>query len=70
MLGDFNVTLSPHEHSMGGSAMTKDMIDFQNCINEIEMEDIGSTGFHFTWTKSPQNPLAGTLKKLDRVMSN
>ena len=34
------------------------------------MEDIGSTGFHFTWTKSPQNPLAGTLKKLDRVMSN
>lgn len=69
-MGDFNVTLYTHEHSMGGSAMTKDMLEFQDCINDIRMDDIGSIGFQFTWTKSPQNPLASTLKKLDRVMIN
>ncbi|GKC34597.1 RNA-directed DNA polymerase, eukaryota, reverse transcriptase zinc-binding domain protein [Tanacetum coccineum] len=41
-----------------------------NCVNEINVEDLRSSGFHFTWTKSPQNPLAGTLKKLDRIMVN
>ncbi|GJS34136.1 RNA-directed DNA polymerase, eukaryota, reverse transcriptase zinc-binding domain protein [Tanacetum coccineum] len=29
-----------------------------------------SSGFQFTWTKSPKNPMGGILKRLDRVMSN
>ncbi|GKF00591.1 RNA-directed DNA polymerase, eukaryota, reverse transcriptase zinc-binding domain protein, partial [Tanacetum coccineum] len=41
-----------------------------NCVDEINVEDLCSSGFHFTWTKSPQNPLVGTLKKLDRIMVN
>ncbi|GKE06995.1 RNA-directed DNA polymerase, eukaryota, reverse transcriptase zinc-binding domain protein, partial [Tanacetum coccineum] len=35
---------------------------------EIEVEDILSSGFQFTWTKSRGNPQCKTLKKLDRIM--
>nr|GEY69839.1 hypothetical protein [Tanacetum cinerariifolium] len=69
ILCDFNVTLSPQEHSVGYS-ISKDMYDFQDCMNLMEVEDLCSSGLHFTCTKSPQNPLACTLKKLDRIMVN
>ncbi|XP_071729357.1 uncharacterized protein [Rutidosis leptorrhynchoides] len=70
IMGDFNVTLKLDEHCAGGSFMTEDMIDFQNCINQIEVEDLCSSGFHFTWTKSLLNPNCDTLKKLDRILVN
>ncbi|XP_071704822.1 uncharacterized protein [Rutidosis leptorrhynchoides] len=54
----------------GGSRMSSDMIDFNDCVNSLEVEDVGSTGFHFTWTKSLKNPKCGVLKKLDRIMAN
>ncbi|GKF75210.1 hypothetical protein Tco_0224654, partial [Tanacetum coccineum] len=70
--GDINVTLDPKEHSYGSSAMTKDMIDFKECVNEIEVKDVTTSGLFFTWTKNlyktkiEENP--SILKKLDRVM--
>ncbi|XP_071687005.1 uncharacterized protein [Rutidosis leptorrhynchoides] len=70
LLGDFNVILKVHEHSAGGSYMTKDMIEFQDCVNKLEVEDICKSGFQFTWTKSLKNPNCDVLKKLDRVMAN
>ncbi|GKE24059.1 hypothetical protein Tco_1435571, partial [Tanacetum coccineum] len=70
--GDMNVTLSPNEHSSGGSSMTGDMNKFKDCINLIEIEDIATSGLFFTWTKNLFNTKAGNkssvLKKLDRVM--
>ncbi|GJY52436.1 RNA-directed DNA polymerase, eukaryota, reverse transcriptase zinc-binding domain protein, partial [Tanacetum coccineum] len=39
IMGDMNVTLDPSEHSAGGSTMTKDMNEFKECVNEIEIED-------------------------------
>lgn len=36
MMGDFNVTLDPSEHSKGSSSMNKDMCEFKDCINAIE----------------------------------
>ncbi|XP_071706757.1 uncharacterized protein [Rutidosis leptorrhynchoides] len=70
ILGDFNVTRFLNEHSSGSSLLTEDMRDFNSCINEIEVEDINISGFHFTWTKSLKNPRCGTLKKLDRILVN
>ncbi|PWA66317.1 RNA-directed DNA polymerase, eukaryota, Reverse transcriptase zinc-binding domain protein [Artemisia annua] len=74
MLGDFNVTLFLKEHSTGGSSMTKDMNEFRECIDHIEMEDITSSGLFFTWTKNLHKVKAGDttgiLKKLDRVMGS
>ncbi|GJQ88916.1 RNA-directed DNA polymerase, eukaryota, reverse transcriptase zinc-binding domain protein [Tanacetum coccineum] len=50
----------------GMSNLTQDMIDFHDCVNETELEDINSSGFHFTWTKSLLNPNATILKKIDK----
>ncbi|GJW33578.1 retrovirus-related pol polyprotein from transposon opus [Tanacetum coccineum] len=73
IMGDMNVTLDPNEHT-GGSSMTKDMQDFKDCVNSIEVEDIASSGLFYTWTKNlkktKQGDNFGILKKLDRVMRN
>lgn len=74
IVGDMNVTLSPHEHSSGGSIMTTDMIEFQECLNMIEVKDICRSCLHFTWTKNlhkiKAGIMTGILKNLDRVMPN
>nr|GEX88232.1 ribonuclease H-like domain-containing protein [Tanacetum cinerariifolium] len=73
-LRDLNVALQPNEHSCGSSVMTSDMLEFQECLNNNEMEEICSSGLHYTWTKNLQMTKAGNmtgiLKKLDNVMSN
>ncbi|GKD84704.1 RNA-directed DNA polymerase, eukaryota, reverse transcriptase zinc-binding domain protein, partial [Tanacetum coccineum] len=43
---------------------------FQDCVNSVEIDDACTSGFQFTWSKSPLNHKAGILKKLDRVMIN
>ncbi|GKE76209.1 RNA-directed DNA polymerase, eukaryota, reverse transcriptase zinc-binding domain protein, partial [Tanacetum coccineum] len=70
IVGDFNVALKIEEHSVGMSHRSSDMQEFFDAINNIEVEDICSSGFHFTWTKSLKNPNCLTLKKLDRIMVN
>ncbi|XP_071740793.1 uncharacterized protein [Rutidosis leptorrhynchoides] len=70
LLGDFNVTRKVEEHSAGGAFITEEMQEFIDCINMIEVDDIGSSCFNFTWTKSLKNPNCGVLKKLDRIMIN
>ncbi|GJZ49116.1 RNA-directed DNA polymerase, eukaryota, reverse transcriptase zinc-binding domain protein [Tanacetum coccineum] len=68
LLGDLNVTLNVDEHSSGGSFINEEMQEFKDYINLIKIEDIRSTGFFYTWTKSLKNPDNSVLKKLDRVM--
>ncbi|GJR91055.1 RNA-directed DNA polymerase, eukaryota, reverse transcriptase zinc-binding domain protein [Tanacetum coccineum] len=70
LMGDFNVTLKPEEHSNGSSNMTVDMCDFKDAVNKLEVEDLYSSVFQFTWTKSLKNSMCSTLKKLDRIMVN
>nr|GEZ68302.1 RNA-directed DNA polymerase, eukaryota, reverse transcriptase zinc-binding domain protein [Tanacetum cinerariifolium] len=69
---DMNVTLHPNEHSCRASVMS--MVEFQNCLNDIKVEDICSSGLQFTWTKNLHKAklgiMTGILKKLDRIMSN
>ncbi|GJV84365.1 hypothetical protein Tco_1524263 [Tanacetum coccineum] len=43
---------------------------FIDCVSTNELEDICSSGFQYTWTKSPKTPKGCILKKLDRVISN
>nr|GEY79312.1 RNA-directed DNA polymerase, eukaryota, reverse transcriptase zinc-binding domain protein [Tanacetum cinerariifolium] len=69
-MGDMNVTLKLEEHSNGGLSITEDMQDFKDYINLVEVEDIGSSGFFCTWTKSLRNPDNSILNKLDRVMKH
>ncbi|GKB48156.1 hypothetical protein Tco_0898909 [Tanacetum coccineum] len=56
IMDDMNVTLKLKEHSNGGSSITEDMKDFDDCVNQVEVEDIRSSGSFYTWTKSLKNP--------------
>ena len=40
LMGDVNVSLNLNDHSEGGSFVSQDMLDFQECVNDIEVEDI------------------------------
>ncbi|GJZ98249.1 RNA-directed DNA polymerase, eukaryota, reverse transcriptase zinc-binding domain protein [Tanacetum coccineum] len=46
------------------------VLETHDCINKVELVDLHSAGFQFTWTKSLRNPKCKTLKKLDRIMVN
>ena len=44
IFGDFNVTLDPDEHSAGSYSMSLDMSEFRECVNQVEIEDLCSSG--------------------------
>nr|GFA31388.1 RNA-directed DNA polymerase, eukaryota, reverse transcriptase zinc-binding domain protein [Tanacetum cinerariifolium] len=74
LYGDLNVTLRPSEHSIGGSNISNDTKDSQNYVNQIEVEDINSSGLFFTWTENlhqlKKGGQTGILKKLDRIIGS
>ncbi|GJY58829.1 hypothetical protein Tco_0458721 [Tanacetum coccineum] len=74
MTRDMNVTLKSGEHSAGKSSMTSDMNEFKDCINNIEMEDVVSSGLFYTWTKNLFKAktcnTTGVLKKLDKIIGS
>ena len=43
LMGDVNVCLNLCDHSEGISHYTQDMVEFQDCMNTVEMEDINSS---------------------------
>lgn len=63
-MGDMNVGLKVKDSTMGNSQMSTDMIDFEDCVNAMEVEDLKSSGMHFTWTQKMLQPNAGLLKNL------
>ena len=58
------------DHSSGSSHCSLDMKEFKEAVNNMEVDDIRSTGCQFTWTKSLKNPMYTILKKLDRILIN
>nr|GEW84440.1 hypothetical protein [Tanacetum cinerariifolium] len=70
LMGDFNVTLKIEEHCAGSSFVSTDMSEFHSSVDAYEIDDLKSSGFFFTWSKSPQQPTTSIFKKLDRVMIN
>nr|GEU62976.1 hypothetical protein [Tanacetum cinerariifolium] len=62
LMRDFNVTIKHEEHSNRDSSMSMDMNEFNDAVNMMEVEDLCSTGFQFTWAKSLKNPMCNTLK--------
>ncbi|XP_035843934.1 uncharacterized protein LOC110932523 [Helianthus annuus] len=69
ILGDFNSSLSMEDNLFGSSKVTTGMKDFKDCVNELEVVDINSSGIHFTWRQKLKKGV-GILKKLDRIMGN
>nr|GEV62553.1 hypothetical protein [Tanacetum cinerariifolium] len=69
LMGDFNMALNLEDYYLGSSIMTSDMVDFKDCVSNIEVMDINASGLHYTWNQKPKGG-GGVLKKLDRVMGN
>ncbi|GJS99827.1 RNA-directed DNA polymerase, eukaryota, reverse transcriptase zinc-binding domain protein [Tanacetum coccineum] len=51
ILGDFNVTLKVSKHTNGSANLSSEMSEFQDGVNYIEVDDLHSEGFYYTWTK-------------------
>nr|XP_043639257.1 uncharacterized protein LOC122610328 [Erigeron canadensis] len=69
LLGDFNSALFLEDSFFGSSCMSIGVHEFKECVQNIEVMDINSSGFHYTWTHKPKHG-SGVLKKIDRVMGN
>ena len=69
VLGDFNAALNLEDHSCGGYTPDIAMREFKECVTNMEVADVNSTGLHFTWNQKPKGS-NGILKKIDRIMSN
>ncbi|GJR19029.1 RNA-directed DNA polymerase, eukaryota, reverse transcriptase zinc-binding domain protein, partial [Tanacetum coccineum] len=69
LLGDFNAALFLADSTSGSSRMDIAMREFKECVAEIEVMDVPSSGLHFTWNQKPKG-LDGLLKKIDRVLGN
>lgn len=55
VLGDFNVGLNIEDHSVSSSGVTLGMLEFKECVQNLEVEDLNSTGLHFTWNQRPNS---------------
>ncbi|GAV70804.1 Exo_endo_phos domain-containing protein [Cephalotus follicularis] len=68
ILGDFNVTRYHHEHS-NKVPTSLAMRDFNDCLNDIEVEDLQQTGILFSWNNN-RTGRESIGKKLDRPLGN
>ena len=69
VMGDFNQSLHPQEHSSTNLWMWISKCgEFGQCLMQAELEDLNSRGNSFTWwNKRKATPIA---KKLDRILVN
>lgn len=68
LIGDFNATLNEEERRRDRSVATYDQ-GFEECVRELEINDIQSTGCYYTWLnrRTGEDAIAA---KLDRAMAN
>ncbi|GKD80429.1 hypothetical protein Tco_1347268 [Tanacetum coccineum] len=69
LMGDFNAALNMEDYYSRSSTMSSEMIGFKDCVANIEVMDINSTGIPYTWNQKPKRG-DGVLKKLDGIMGN
>ncbi|GKD81476.1 hypothetical protein Tco_1348315, partial [Tanacetum coccineum] len=63
LMGDFNVALNMEDTYAGSSSMNSAMCEFKDCVSDIEIMDVTSSGIHFTWNQKPKGG-GGSLKSL------
>lgn len=70
MCGDFNEVVSPFE-KFGGNPVNDNQIDaFLDCIRDLEMHDLGFTGFRFIWTNNIIFTTSLIMERSDRFLAN
>jgi hypothetical protein len=68
LVGDFNAIRS-HKENWGGGGLSCYDIEFDDCINKIEFDDLAYCGCLHTWSNKQSGP-AFISKKIDRVLAN
>ncbi|KAK3193257.1 hypothetical protein Dsin_024567 [Dipteronia sinensis] len=66
VLGDFNVSRSVGESIVGCSRISGAMLEFNDCLQSLELDDLRFSGFLHTWCNKKSNGCIS--KKLDRVL--
>ncbi|GAV77198.1 hypothetical protein CFOL_v3_20670 [Cephalotus follicularis] len=66
-MGDFNVSRHPQEQLRGSPKFSKAMMEFNDCLNSIEVDDIRSVGSFYTWSNK-RDGVSAVNKKLDRAL--
>ncbi|GJX57665.1 RNA-directed DNA polymerase, eukaryota, reverse transcriptase zinc-binding domain protein [Tanacetum coccineum] len=69
ILGDFNASLNLEDKYVGSSNIDISMREFKECVEEMEVSDVQSSGLNFTWNQKPRGD-DGLLKKIDCIMAN
>ncbi|KAJ9536667.1 LOW QUALITY PROTEIN: hypothetical protein OSB04_un000140 [Centaurea solstitialis] len=69
LMGDFNSMLFPHDALGGVSRRNVDMVEFFECVEDIEVFDVSYTGIQHTWCQKPRDE-TGLRRKLDRILAN
>ncbi|XP_021985734.1 uncharacterized protein LOC110881902 [Helianthus annuus] len=69
IMGDFNATLEMDDTLTGTSSISIGTREFKECVNAIDVFDVNSSGFHYTWTNKQKSENA-IFKKIDRVLGN
>ncbi|KAJ9563335.1 hypothetical protein OSB04_008495 [Centaurea solstitialis] len=69
IMGDFNAMLFPHDALGGVSRRNVDMLEFFDCVEDIEVFDVRYTGIQHTWCQKPKED-SGLRRKLDRILAN
>ena len=64
VFGDFNVVRYPNER-LGCSRLTANMIDFSDCIEDMNLVDLPLHGGRYTWCNGSINP---SMSRIDRVL--
>nr|GEY22421.1 hypothetical protein [Tanacetum cinerariifolium] len=54
LLRDFNVALNLEDTYSGAASLNLAMVDFKECVADIEVVDINCSGIHFTWNQKPK----------------
>ncbi|XP_074299603.1 uncharacterized protein LOC141630738 [Silene latifolia] len=69
LLGDFNVVRDVTERISDTPPVLADILDFNNCLYQCEVEDLPSTGCDLTWNNK-QDTGTRVWSKLDRALGN
>ncbi|XP_071718721.1 uncharacterized protein [Rutidosis leptorrhynchoides] len=63
------INVTEQDTTAGSSKITIVMREFNECVEELHMEDVNYFGLHYTWNQRPREG-TGVMKKIDRVMAN
>ncbi|XP_074270876.1 uncharacterized protein LOC141594786 [Silene latifolia] len=68
-MGDFNVIRQPTEKLSNTPPVLSNLLDFNSCLSNCELDDLSSYGCDFTWYNK-QDATTRVYSKLDRILVN